>query len=314
MQARSLNHLVWTAGEALRRSLSAQFGGTASVAKTDEIEAFSAQELRRALEELDEYVRSLEAEKDDARKENEILQANLQEGSQRVAELQRENQRLRVKEKELRRLLIEAHDQLIARDAEIQATLAHVLRWAGRTMPPGGAVAQESTSKSDNSLATAETNTEIPSKHLEYQATITQVRQAVDAVAPANAKMLVVSKGDEELLHLGRRPTGHFPQNEKGVYAGYYPKDSAEAIAALELLRERGMEFLVFPAPSLWWLEYYGDFTKHLDSRYRRVHQDKDCVIYHLSDQPAASDPSPPKRRRWWERVTLGLTSPNLKT
>jgi hypothetical protein len=312
MQARSLNNLVWTAGEALRRSLYAQLGGANRSVKSGDTET---QELHRALEELDDYVRCLEAEKDSAREENAMLQTQVQERSQQVAELQRESERLRLKEKELRRLLLEAHDQLIARDAEIQMTLAHVLRWAGRPMPSNGAGMEQQESGSENHTAAAETNKEIPSKHLEYQEAITQVRRAVDAVVPANAKVLVVSKGDEDLLNLGDRKTGHFPQNEKGVYAGYYPKDGAEAIAAMETLRQRGAEFIVFPSPSLWWLEYYADFTKHLDGQYRRVHQDKDCVIYHLTQQAPPADPLPAKRRRWWEKVSLrGITSPQQRT
>ena len=42
--------------------------------------------------------------------------------------------------------------------------------------------------------------------------------------------MLVVSRGDDELLALDGRRGVHFPHEEPGVYAGHYPVDSAAAI------------------------------------------------------------------------------------
>ena len=44
---------------------------------------------------------------------------------------------------------------------------------------------------------------------------------------PLEATVMVVSKGDDELLKLGGRRALHFPQNEAGEYAGHYPADSA---------------------------------------------------------------------------------------
>lgn len=52
--------------------------------------------------------------------------------------------------------------------------------------------------------------------------------------------MIVVSRGDSDLLNLGGRQAWHFPQTEDGVYAGYYPADSTEAITHLEVLRAKG--------------------------------------------------------------------------
>jgi hypothetical protein len=97
-------------------------------------------------------------------------------------------------------------------------------------------------------------------------------------------RVAVVSKGDDDLLKLDGRRGWHFLQNEKGEYAGYYPADSAEAIARLEALREKGAEFLLFPATALWWLEHYTEFKRHLQSRYSEVVCQEDvCLIYALS-------------------------------
>jgi hypothetical protein len=104
---------------------------------------------------------------------------------------------------------------------------------------------------------------------------------------PAGAKLLVVSKGDDEVLDLGGRVAQHFPQLEDGVYAGYYPADSGEAIAALEGLRSDGAQFLVFPQTSLWWLDYYKEFAAHLATSYRQVASvDPACVLYDLRAAP----------------------------
>ncbi len=79
------------------------------------------------------------------------------------------------------------------------------------------------------------------------------------------------------------RQAWHFPQTEEGVYAGYYPASSAEAIAHLEELRAKGAEFLLFPKTAFWWLEHYGEFGQHLKSHYRvLLHREDACMIFAL--------------------------------
>lgn len=109
------------------------------------------------------------------------------------------------------------------------------------------------------------------------------LRECMRAHVPANAQVLVVSKGDGEFLRLGgeRRAT-HFPQDENGQFAGWYPADSAGAIGHLEIQRDKGARFIVFPKPSLWWLDFYREFREHLEKRYAVVHRDADCVIVSL--------------------------------
>jgi hypothetical protein len=122
------------------------------------------------------------------------------------------------------------------------------------------------------------------SKQIHYRRLMGRIRETVSTALPSDATVVVVSKGDEELLKLGDGRRGwHFPQNEEGVYAGYYPADSAEAIAHLEELRSKGAEYLLLPGTALWWLEEYEEFGRHLDSHYRRVWEDEPCVIYELS-------------------------------
>jgi len=116
-----------------------------------------------------------------------------------------------------------------------------------------------------------------------YIQTIEQIRETVRGAVPPGATVLVVSKGDDDLLRFHDQVGAHFPQVDGGVYSGHHPADSAEAINELEALRATGADFILFPRPALWWLEYYADFRIYLDSRYSRVCQTDDCVIYELA-------------------------------
>lgn len=127
-------------------------------------------------------------------------------------------------------------------------------------------------------------------QHNDYAALKQQIRRLVSAHVPDKATVLVVSRGDDELLALENSASRgwHFPQHGKNVYAGYYPANSSEAIAHLEALRAQGAEFLLLPRPSFWWLDYYTEFKAHLNGRYQNLLPQNDtCMIYHLSAQHA---------------------------
>ncbi|HET8565719.1 MAG TPA: glycosyltransferase family 2 protein [Solirubrobacterales bacterium] len=104
-----------------------------------------------------------------------------------------------------------------------------------------------------------------------YQREAEQVREAVKETVPSGSTVLVISRGDEELLRLNGRRAQHFPQAADGAWAGHHPSDSEEAIAHLESLRERGAEFLVVPPTYLWWLRHYDGLREHLEGNYEPV-------------------------------------------
>jgi GT2 family glycosyltransferase len=131
--------------------------------------------------------------------------------------------------------------------------------------------------------AAAETGLE-PGPRLGYARLVEDVRAAIEQQVPAGATVLVISRGDRELVRLADRDGEHFPQDESGNYAGHHPAGGSEAIAELERLRARGAGFLAIPPTSLWWLDHYGDFTRHLERRYRRLEADG-CEIYDLGAQ-----------------------------
>jgi hypothetical protein len=128
---------------------------------------------------------------------------------------------------------------------------------------------------------------------LQYQALRRQVRDFVRSVLPVDATVIVVSRGDPELLRLDGRRAWHFPQIENGSYAGHSPRDSGEAIALLEALRARGGEYLLFPSTAFWWLEYYAGFREYLERECRLVcRQQHVCAIYELAPRPIARSAS----------------------
>jgi tRNA (mo5U34)-methyltransferase len=122
----------------------------------------------------------------------------------------------------------------------------------------------------------------------DYFRLVRQIREMVATVAPPESIVLVVSRGDDELLKLDGSQGWHFPRNEDGGYPGHYPPDSATAIAHLEELRAKGAEYLLIPRTAFWWLEHYAEFGKHLESRYPAlVRDDGTCMIFGLAESDA---------------------------
>jgi GT2 family glycosyltransferase len=124
----------------------------------------------------------------------------------------------------------------------------------------------------------------------EYGGLVDRIRDVAAERLPDGATVLVVSRGDDELLRLGRCQARHFPEAEDGVYAGYHPADGAEAVAQLEAQRARGADYLILPETAFWWLEHYPQLEQHLSSRYREVVRREDtCLIFSLGGRENGS-------------------------
>ncbi len=118
-----------------------------------------------------------------------------------------------------------------------------------------------------------------------YDALVERVRHAVHTTVPTGATVLVVSRGDDELIRFDGRRGSHFPQVAGGVYAGHYPADSGEAIGHLEQLRASGGDFLLIPDTGAWWLDHYSGLRDHLERRFPApVRVDRTCVIFDLRE------------------------------
>ena len=114
-------------------------------------------------------------------------------------------------------------------------------------------------------------------------AQIARFQQLVDRLLPADATVLVVSKGDRRLLDLDVGQPLHFPYAD-GAYAGYHPADDQDAIKHLDEMRADGAAYIAFPPPSLWWLEHYREFARHLEDRHELVERDPDAgAVYALT-------------------------------
>src|SRR5260370_1451904 len=104
-----------------------------------------------------------------------------------------------------------------------------------------------------------------------------------DAVSPG-CNVLVISKGDDDLLRLPPCRAMHFPQAEGGGYAGYYPANSEAVIAHLEKLTSAGAQFLLIPQTALWWLGHYREFDEFLNRNFARLIDQPDvCVLFDLA-------------------------------
>jgi glycosyltransferase involved in cell wall biosynthesis len=121
-----------------------------------------------------------------------------------------------------------------------------------------------------------------------YQEMVERVRQAMVEAIPEGSTVAVISRGDPELLKVTARCGWHFPQDERGTYAGHYPRDSAAAIRQVESVRQKGAGFLVFPHTAAWWLDHYAELKDYLERNYSEVMwRDGTCVIFDLRDGAA---------------------------
>jgi GT2 family glycosyltransferase len=125
------------------------------------------------------------------------------------------------------------------------------------------------------------------SRRLGYRHLVERVRAAVAEAVPAGSAVLVVSRGDREIIKLKEHEARHFPQDADGRYLGHHPRDSEEAIARLEDMRDGGAEYLVLPSTAYWWLEHYRDFAEHLRRHYPVTDRGV-CSIYRLGSDRAA--------------------------
>jgi hypothetical protein len=113
-----------------------------------------------------------------------------------------------------------------------------------------------------------------------YEQTLVRVAGRVRRLTPRDAQVATVTKWDPTLLWLSHRHGVQFPDRRQ--MPDGYPRDAAAVIAHLEHLRRGGVTHLVFTSASIWWLEHYAPFADHLESRYRVLQRDDDCVIYDL--------------------------------
>jgi glycosyltransferase involved in cell wall biosynthesis len=117
---------------------------------------------------------------------------------------------------------------------------------------------------------------------------VERVQAFVGESLPDGAHVLVVSRGDEEVVRFAGRHGHHFPQTDEGEYLGHHPANSTDAIAHLESLRARGAEYLLVPATSGWWLEHYGELAAHLERDHELVASEDGFLVCFALCEPAS--------------------------
>jgi hypothetical protein len=121
-----------------------------------------------------------------------------------------------------------------------------------------------------------------------YRDLIEDVQACVRSCVPAGAVVLIVSKGDPDLLRIDGVRAWHFPRDEWGSYAGHHPASSVEAIVHLRHLFSQGARYLVFPETSVWWLSHYRELADLLESAHElKMSREGVCVVYQLRESEA---------------------------
>lgn len=115
-----------------------------------------------------------------------------------------------------------------------------------------------------------------------YPKLVERIREAVPAVLAAGSVVAVISRGDGALVQLPGLTAWHYPQNDSGLWAGFHPAAGRDALDRLEQLRRRGAEYLLVPAPSSWWLEFYGELRESLHATAEVVVSGPDFALYRL--------------------------------
>jgi hypothetical protein len=218
---------------------------------------------------------------DESLSRERVLEVTLAALTARLTALEQNQLQLRAQAAGSQVALEETAGRLAHRETELQELNAQLesARFARRTL------VRTVESLSAESCAAREAVAELSAKVAEQERAllILRIREAVRSNVPPRANVAISSKGDDELLNLDGRAGWHFPRDENGAYAGYYPAESEEAIEQLEAIRAMGADFLLFPTMDLWWLDYYSGLRKHLENECREIFRGADtCVIYAL--------------------------------
>ena len=133
-----------------------------------------------------------------------------------------------------------------------------------------------------------------PRRHTPEREQLAAQLAALLTEAAAGATVLVVDKGDADLVRSSLHHLISFPSDEDGVYAGFHPATSTDAIGELERMRASGADYLLIPKPQLWWLEHYEAFHHHLSRTYSRAAFDEEVgALYALHARRAGGATAP---------------------
>jgi glycosyltransferase involved in cell wall biosynthesis len=107
---------------------------------------------------------------------------------------------------------------------------------------------------------------------------------AASSAIPPFSRVAVLSGGDDRLLQLAHGHNAiHFPHRQNGKLPDPGTFTDAQLLAHLEISREMGTQYLVVPSQSSKSPPTSPAFLEQLNARFRTVHDDRSCRIFHLS-------------------------------
>lgn len=109
-----------------------------------------------------------------------------------------------------------------------------------------------------------------------------RIRATVTGLVPEGATVLIVDRGDEDLMRIEGRRMRHLPRNPDGSPAWHDPADSADLLEQIARERELGAGYLVIPSASLWWLDQYPGLAEHLERDSRALARNGDAALFEL--------------------------------
>src|SRR5207245_343820 len=153
---------------------------------TEEKEAAhrEANALRQTIQEqsgLSDQIESAVEEKEAVQCEVADLRQIIADQAEQLEALTGNVKILSSREKELRSLLLDAHDQLIRRDDELQTFV-----YQFQNSVPG---------LQQNATSNASSESSVAKNYISYQQLINRIREVVDANLPPDVTIIVVSKG-----------------------------------------------------------------------------------------------------------------------
>lgn len=109
---------------------------------------------------------------------------------------------------------------------------------------------------------------------------LTRAKQDLDAFIPENDSFILVDQ--DALRDYVASARDAMPFTERDGYYWGPPQDDASAIRELHRLRQSGANYIVFGWPAFWWLDYYADLHRYLETRFPCVLRDDRLIIYDL--------------------------------
>ncbi len=121
-------------------------------------------------------------------------------------------------------------------------------------------------------------------EYQDYQRVINPIRQIISGISPAEAKVAIAGLGVTSLRQVEEHEVVHLVESPELEGEALELRGPA-LVAQLDEFRSDGVEFVIFPESSRWWLECFGDLQGYLDARCQIIPQSSKHLVYSLHHQ-----------------------------